>query len=81
MRYGRSYSTSTGVPAILDLVVTNAEESTRVVKMGGKLGCSDHALVEFVILRNAFLAKSRVRTLNFRRAKFHLLRELLDGIP
>ena len=49
--------------------------------MGGKLGCSDHALVEFVILRNAFLAKSRVRTLNFRRAKFHLLRELLDGIP
>ncbi len=62
-------------------MLTNAaEESVRGVKAGGSLGCSDHALVEFVILRNAGLAKSRVRTLNFRRAKFWLLKELLDGI-
>ncbi|KFV00708.1 hypothetical protein N339_06110, partial [Pterocles gutturalis] len=31
--------------------------------------------------RNAGLAKSRVRTLNFRRANFQLFKELLDGIP
>ena len=48
--------------------------------MGGSLGCSDHALVEFVILKNAGLAKSRARTLCFRRANFRLLKELLDGI-
>ena len=35
--------------ALLDLVLTNAEESTREVKMGSSLCCSDHALVEFVI--------------------------------
>ena len=56
--------------ALLDLVLTNAEESIRDVKIGGSLGCSDHALVEFVILKNAGLAKSRARTLCFRRANF-----------
>ena len=66
--------------ALLDLVLTNAEESVREVKIGGILGCRDHALAEPVVLRNAGLAKSRVRTLNFRRAKFQLLKEFLDGI-
>ena len=66
--------------ALLDLVLTNEEESIREVKIGGSLGCSDHALVEFVILKNAGLAKSRARTLCFRRANFRLLKELLDGI-
>ena len=63
----------------MDLVLTNAE-SFRDVKIGGSLGCSDHALVEFVIWRNAGLAKSRVRILNFRRVNFWLLKELLGGI-
>ena len=67
--------------ALLDLVLTNAEESIREVKIGGSLGCSDPALVEFVILKNAGLAKSRARTLCFRRAKFWLPTELLSGIP
>jgi len=31
-------------------------------------------------LKNAGLAKSRARTVCFRRAKFQLLKELLDGI-
>ena len=57
------------------------EESIKEVKIGGSLGCSDHALVEFVILKNAGLAKSRARTLCFRRANFWLLKELLSGIP
>ena len=62
-------------------MLTNAEESIREVKIVGSLGCSDHALVEFVILKNAGLAKSRARTLCFRKAKFRLLKELLSGIP
>ncbi|XP_035169883.1 uncharacterized protein LOC118159406, partial [Oxyura jamaicensis] len=67
--------------ALLDQVLANVEESIREVKTGGCLGFSDHALVEFVILRNMGLAKSRVRTLNLRTANFWLLKELLAGIP
>ena len=40
------------------------------MKNRGGLDCSDRVLAEFVILRNMGLAKSGVRTLNFRRAKF-----------
>lgn len=64
----------------LDLVLTSAEESVRGVKIGGSLGCRDFALVEFVIWRNVGLATSRIRTPNFGRANFQLLKELLDGI-
>ena len=62
-------------------MLTNEEESVREVKIGGSLGCSDHVFVEFVIWKNTGLAKSRARTLCFRRAKFRLLKELLSGIP
>ena len=61
-------------------MLTNAEESITEVEIEGSLGCSDHALVEFVIWRNAGLAKSRVRTVSFRRANFRVLKELLGGI-
>ena len=67
--------------ALLGLVLTNEEESIREVKIGGSLGCSDHALVEFVFLKNAGLAEPRARTLCFRTANFWLLKELLSGIP
>ena len=53
--------------ALLDLLLTNAEEIIKDVNVGGNLGCSDHALVEFVTSRNVSLAKSGVRTLNLRR--------------
>lgn len=43
--------------------------------------CSDHALAEFVILRNMCLAKSKVRTLNFQRMNFQLSIDLVDEIP
>ena len=66
---------------MLDLLLTNAEEIIKGVKVGGNLGCSYHSLVEFMILRNAGLAKSGVRTLNFRRANFKLFKELLAKIP
>ena len=61
---------------MLDLVLPSAEESIREVKIGGSLACSDHDMMEFVILKNAGLAKSRVRTVCFQ-----MLRELLSGIP
>ena len=62
-------------------MLTNAEESIREVKIGGSLGCSDHALVEFVVLKNAGLARSRPRTLCFKSTNFWLLKELLRVIP
>jgi len=40
-----------------------------------------HNLAELVITRSMILAKSGVRTLNFRRANFRLFKELLDEIP
>ena len=43
--------------ALLDLVLTNTKEIIIEVKIGGSMGCSDHALLEFVIWRNAGLAK------------------------
>ena len=41
----------------LDLLLTNEEEIIKDVNVGGSLGCSDHALVEFVILRDVLLAE------------------------
>ena len=66
--------------ALLDLLITNEEEIIKGVKVGGSLGCSDHALVEFVISRNVGLVKSGVKTLNFGRANFKLFKELLAKI-
>ena len=66
---------------LLDLLLTNAEEIIKGVKVGGCLGCSDHALVEFVISRDVGLAKSGVKTLNFGRANFKLFNGLLAEIP
>ena len=60
-------------------MLTNEEESIREVKNGDSLDCSDHALVEFLILKNAGLAKSRARTLC--STNFWLPKELLSGIP
>ncbi|KAK4823256.1 hypothetical protein QYF61_000223 [Mycteria americana] len=59
--------------AILDLLVTNATELIGDIKTGGSLGCSDHALVEFAVLRDMGQVKSKVRNLNFRKAEFQLV--------
>ena len=66
--------------ALLDLLLTNAEEIIKGVKVGGSLGCSDHARVEFVISRDVGLAKNAIRTLNFGRANFKLFSGLLAKI-
>ena len=65
---------------MLCLAVTSVEELIKEVKTGDSLGCSNPALVVFVILRNTGLTKSRDRTLNFKRGNFQLFEELLDEI-
>lgn len=63
---------------ILDLVVTNTRELIIDVKIVGSLGCSDHALVEFQVMREVRQTRSEVRTLNFRKANFQLSKELVN---
>ncbi|PKU49447.1 nedd4-binding protein 2-like 2 [Limosa lapponica baueri] len=64
--------------AMLDLLVTNTSELIGEVNIGSRLGCIDHALVEFSVLRDRGQVKSKVRTLTFREAKCQLFRELVD---
>ncbi|KAK4806963.1 LOW QUALITY PROTEIN: hypothetical protein QYF61_027330 [Mycteria americana] len=78
---GQVIDTPTRGDAILDLMVTNASELISDVKIGGSLGCSDHALVEFTVLRDMGQARSIVRTLNFRKANFQLFKELVSSAP
>jgi len=65
---------------LLDLVLMNKEGLVEDVKVGGSLGCSDHDMVEFRILRRGSRAISKIKTLDFRRANFGLFKELLGGI-
>lgn len=65
---------------LLDLVLTSTE-IIKEVKTGNTQGCSDHTMVEFVFLRRIGLAKSEVRTLNFRRANSRLFKRSLAEIP
>ncbi|KAK4818023.1 hypothetical protein QYF61_004147 [Mycteria americana] len=67
--------------AILDLLVTNGSELIGDIETGGSLGCSDHALVEFAVLRDMGQAKGKVRTLNFRKANFQFSKELVNRAP
>ncbi|GAB0183916.1 mitochondrial enolase superfamily member 1 [Grus japonensis] len=67
--------------AMLDLILTNKEGLVGDVKLKGSLGCSDHKMVEFRILRAARRAHSKLNTLDFRRADFGLFRDLLGRIP
>ena len=55
--------TPTRVEAILDLMITSASELIGNIKPGGSLDCSNHALVEFTVLRDMEKVRSIVRTL------------------
>ena len=63
---------------LLDLILTNKEGLVKEVKVEGSLGCSDHEMVEFKILSGRSKARSRIATLDFRRANFDLFRDLLS---
>lgn len=62
-------------------MLTDANEIMDLVKNGDSLGCSYHALIEFMLSRNMDLAKRKVRNLNFRRVKFQLLKKLQERSP
>ncbi|GAB0183945.1 mitochondrial enolase superfamily member 1 [Grus japonensis] len=66
--------------AMLDLILTNKEGLVGDVKLKGSLGCSDHKMVEFRILRAARRACSKLNTLDFRE-QTGLFRDLLGRIP
>ncbi|GAB0203429.1 hypothetical protein GRJ2_002808500 [Grus japonensis] len=67
--------------AMLDLALTNKEGLVGNVKLKDSLGCSDHEMVEFKILRAARRVHSKLTTLDFKRADFGLFRDLLGRIP
>ncbi|XP_075302833.1 uncharacterized protein LOC142365677 isoform X1 [Opisthocomus hoazin] len=67
--------------ALLDLVLTNKEGLVEDVKVGGRLGCSDHEMVDFRILRGGSRAISRIKTLDLKRANCGVFKELVGGIP
>ncbi|PKU43211.1 tetratricopeptide repeat protein hypothetical protein [Limosa lapponica baueri] len=51
------------------------------VKLKGNLGCTDHQMVEFKILKAVRRARSKLSALDFRRADFGLFRDLLSRVP
>lgn len=65
----------------LDLLFTNREGLVGDVVVGGRLGHSDHEIIEFSILRDARRTISKTSTVDFRRADFCLFRSLVQSIP
>lgn len=51
------------------------------MKVGGDLGCSDHEMPEFRILRGGSRAKTRITALDFRRADIGLFRDAMGYGP
>jgi len=65
---------------MLDLVFNNKKGLMGNVKLRGSLGCSDHEIVEFKMLRAARRVHSKLTTLDFRRADLSLFRDLLGRV-
>ena len=63
---------------LLDLILTTKEGLVEDVRVGCTLGCSDHEMVEFKILRCRSRAMSRVTNLDF---KLWPLQRPARGIP
>ncbi|KAK4816377.1 hypothetical protein QYF61_016281 [Mycteria americana] len=71
--------TREGAP--LDLLFTNREGLVSHVMVGGRLGQSDHEMIEFLIRGEAARGVSKTATLDFRRADFGLFRRLVERVP
>ncbi|KAK4825574.1 LOW QUALITY PROTEIN: hypothetical protein QYF61_000573 [Mycteria americana] len=74
-----SEPTREGAP--LDLLFTNREGLVSHVMVGGRLGQSDHKMIEFLICGEAARGISRTATLDFQRADFGLFRRLVERVP
>jgi len=64
---------------MLDLVLNNKEGLVGNLKIPC-LGCRDREMVEFKILREVRRAQSKITSLGFRRADFHLFEDLLSRV-
>lgn len=73
-----SSSRGDAVPELLLSCVSKLIGDIRIV---GCLGCSDHAMIKFKVLRDIGQAKSKSRKLDFRKANLHLLRQLINKTP
>jgi len=62
-------------------LVTTTSEQIGDVKIGGSLGCSEHTLVGFTVLRSKGQTKSKDRTMKYRKAKFRLSKESVKRTP
>ena len=65
----------------MDVLLTSVNELIDDIRIGGCLGCSDHAVVEFTLQRDMRQVKSKARKLNFRKANFQLFKELIKKTP
>lgn len=66
---------------MLNLIPTNKEGLVGKVKLKGSLGCSEHEMVPFGILRAMRRVHSKPATLDFGRADYGLFRYLLGRVP
>lgn len=62
---------------MLDLLLANKKELVVDMRVKGILGCRDHQMLPFRILRGVRISNSRIATLNFRKLDFRMLRDLL----
>jgi len=60
------------------LLLTNGNELISDIRDGCCLCCNDCAMVEFTLLRDIGQVKNKIRKLNFRKASFQLVRELVN---
>jgi len=57
---------------MLDLLLTSSRELISDTRIGGCLGCSDHVMEEFTLLR--VIRQSKIRKLNFRKTSFQIFK-------
>ncbi|KAF7243602.1 Protein ROOT HAIR DEFECTIVE 3 [Varanus komodoensis] len=66
--------------AILDSILTNRDGLVDKITMG-TLGESDHAILEFSIIKETKVNCSQTHTLDFKKADFHELRTMISKVP
>lgn len=59
----------------------SASDLISVIKTAGSLSCGGRALVEFAVQRTKHEAQTKVRTLDFRKVKLQLFKELVSRTP
>ncbi|KAM9649084.1 uncharacterized protein ACIBXB_011576 [Morphnus guianensis] len=67
--------------SLLDLLFVDREGLAGDVMVGGRLGHSDHEMIEFSVLGEVRRSVSRTATLDFLRADFGLFRSPVDRVP